>query len=67
MIVLLDNKVHNALLNWLRSHRVKAFGVKLDSDKKEIQIYTNKPGILIQKKRYCKRNSATYKQIQHIL
>ena len=49
MIVLLDNKVHNALLNWLRSHRVKAFAVKFDSDKKEIQVYTNKPGILIGK------------------
>ena len=49
MVVLLDNKVHNALLNWLRSHRVKAFAVKFDGDKKEIQVYTNQPGILIGK------------------
>lgn len=49
MVVLLDNKVYNALLNWLRSHRVKAFAVKFDGDKKEIQVYTNKPGILIGK------------------
>lgn len=45
----IDNKIHNVLLKWLRSRHVKAFAIKLNDENKEIQVYTDKPGILIGK------------------
>lgn len=47
-----DNNVYNALLNWIKCDKESSFapkniGVTFDNSNKVINIYTDKPGMLI--------------------
>lgn len=47
-----DNKVYNALLNWIKVGRSNKFGpkhigIKFDNNNKTINVYTDHPGMLV--------------------
>lgn len=45
----IDNRVYNALIEWIRKSNVDIVGISTDSRNKRITVYTDKPGHLVGK------------------